>query len=83
MTLWKCYRDKPVLFDAGVIDNFPGNSASFKFKQKITGQTENDGTKYIEIMVPLKCQSNFLRILEMLLINCEINLILSWLVNCF
>ena len=34
MTLWQCYRDKPVLVDAGVIDNFPGNSASFKFKQK-------------------------------------------------
>ena len=29
-------------------------------------------------MVPLKYLSNFWRNLEMLLINCEINLILSW-----
>ena len=27
---------------------------SFKFKAKITGQTEDDGTKDVEIMVPLK-----------------------------
>ena len=29
-------------------------------------------------MVPLICLSNFWRILEMPLINCEINLILTW-----
>ena len=28
-----------------MIDNFPGNSSSFKFKQKTTGQTENDEIK--------------------------------------
>ena len=32
--------------------------------------------------VPLKYLSNFWRILEMLLINCEINLILTWYDNC-
>ena len=30
------------------------NSAPFKFKQKIIGQTGNGGTKDVEIMVPLK-----------------------------
>ena len=30
-------------------------------------------------MVPLKCLSSFWRNLEMPLINCEVNLILSWL----
>ena len=50
---------------------------SFKFKAKITGLTGNDGTKNVEIMVPLKYLSNFWRTLEMPLINCEVNLILT------
>ena len=33
-------------------------------------------------MVPLKYFSNFWRTLEMPLINCEVNLILTWSVNC-
>ena len=33
-------------------------------------------------MVPLKCLSNFWRTLEMPLINCEVNLILTWSENC-
>ena len=34
---------------------------SFKFKAKITGQTGDDGTKDVEIIVPLKYLSNFWR----------------------
>ena len=49
-------------------------SISFKFKQEITTQTGNGGTKDIEIMVPLKCPSDFWRTLEMPLINCKISL---------
>ena len=33
-------------------------------------------------MVPLKFLSNFWRTLEMLLINCEVNLILTWSTTC-
>ena len=33
-------------------------------------------------MVPLKYLSNFWRTLEMPLINCEVNLILTWSANC-
>ena len=55
---------------------------SFKFKAKITGQTGDDGTKNVEIMVPLKYLSNFWRTLEMPLINCEVNLILTWSSTC-
>ena len=75
--LWRYYRDEPALTDAGTVVNFPGNSASFKFKLKITGSTEDDGTKNVEIMVPLKYLSNIWITLEMSLINCEINLILK------
>ena len=48
----------------------------------MTGQTGDDGTKDVEIIVPLKHLSNFWRTLEMSLINCEINLILTWSTNC-
>ena len=68
--------------NAGIFDNVLGNSASFKFKQKITGSTGNDGTKAVQIMVPLKYLSNVWRTPEMPLINCEINLILTWSANC-
>ena len=42
------------------------------------GKTPEAGnTKDVEIIVPLKYLSNFWRTLEMPLINCEVNLILS------
>ena len=49
---------------------------------KLTGKTVTGGTKDVEIVVPLKYLSNFWRTLEMLLINCEINLILTWSSKC-
>ena len=58
------------------------NSFSFKFKQKITEQTENGGAKDVEIMVLLKYLSNFWRTLEMHLINCEISSQLKWSKDC-
>ena len=48
----------------------------------MTGQAGDDGTKNVEIKVPLKYLSNFWRTLEMPLINCEISLILTWSANC-
>ena len=84
-SLWQYYRDEPVLDNNGNIIYFPddnNNSASFKFKQKITGQTGNDGRKDVEIMVPLKYLSNFWRTLKMPLINCEISLQLKWSRKC-
>ena len=58
-------------------------SESFKYKIKITGKTSSDGnTKDVNIAVPLKYLSNFWRALEMPLINCEINLILTWSADC-
>ena len=38
--------------------------------------------KHFEKMVPLKYLSKFWRTLEMLLINCEVELILTWSSNC-
>ena len=81
--LWQYYRDELALNDDdGALANSCNNSASFKIKQKITGSTGDDGTKNVEIMDPLKYLSNFWRTLEMPLINCEINLLLTWSLNC-
>ena len=46
--------------------------------KNITGQTRNDGTKDVQIMVPLQ----YLRTIEMQLINCEIIIVLAWSENC-
>ena len=51
--------------------------------KKKKGQTGNDDTKDVDLMVPLKHLSNFWETLEMSLINCENNLILTWSANCF
>ena len=70
-SLWQYYKDDPN-------DNIT-RSESFKSKIKITGKTSAAGnTKDVEIIVPLKYLSNFWRTLEMPLINCEVNLILTW-----
>ena len=59
------------------------STKSFKSKVKITGKTPNDGnTKNVEIIVPLKYLSNFWSTIEMPLINCEVNLILTWSKDC-
>ena len=78
-SLWQYCKDIPARDANNIIEEFTeGNTTdSFKFKAKITGQTRNDGTKNVEIMVPLKYLSNFWRTLEMPLINCEVNLILT------
>ena len=74
-SLCQYYRDEPN-------DNL-ADSESFKSKIKITGKTPDNGNeKDVEIMVPLKYLSNFWRTLEMPLINCEVNLILTWSSTC-
>ena len=79
-SLWQYCKDIPARNENNQIINFVVNNLtdSFNFKVKFTGQTGNDGTKYVEIMVPLKYLSNFWRTLEMPLINCKVNLILTW-----
>ena len=76
------FRVEPALTDAGALDNFAGNSASFIYKQNLTDLTRNNGRKAVKIMAPLKYLSNFWRIIEMALIDWEFNLILIWSVNC-
>ena len=83
-SLWQYCKDIPAQNNNNEITEFTrGNTTdSFNFKAKITGQTQNGGTKDVEIMFPLKYLSNFWRTLEMPLINCEVNLILTWSSTC-
>ena len=84
-SLSQYYRDEPALSNNNIIDspaNDNNSNNSFKFKQQVTGQTENSGTKDVEIMVPPKYQNNFWRMVEMVLINCQIFLQLKWSGNC-
>ena len=82
--LWQYCKDIPARNANDDIATFAENNTtdSFKFKAKITGQAGNNGTKDVEIMVPLKYLSNFWRTLEIPWINCEVNLILTWSSSC-
>ena len=54
-------------------DDNLADSESFKSKVKIKGNTpNNNNTKDVEIIVPLKYLSNLWRTLKMPLINCEV-----------
>ena len=75
-SLWKYYRDYP---NVNITQ-----SESFKFKIKITGKNPAAGnTKDVEIAVLLKY---LIKVLEnswnAILIDCEINLILTWSEDC-
>ena len=81
-SLWNYYSDEPS-------DPLFSRSESFKYKTSLTGNTYNDGDgeasyhkvgkNETEIVVPLKHLSNFWITLNRPLINCEIELILTFL----
>ena len=78
-SLWNYCRDEPS-------DPLSSNSASFKYKTSIIGNTYNlragdDGYNPIKV-IPLKHLNNFWRTLNMSLINYEIELLLNWSKNC-
>ena len=80
------YRDKP--------SNPLSNSESFKYKTSIAGNyfnigngeagydTNKVGKNETEVVIPLKHLSNFWRSLNISLINCEVELILTWSKSC-
>ena len=87
-SLFNYYRDEPKEHTIGDGDNAINisirNSESFDYKTKIVrslaaGELEKDD---FDIAIPLKYLGNFLRSLDIPLINCEITLILSWYKEC-
>ena len=83
-SLYQFKRDESSVNNAGNPPNVAlNNSSSFKYKASFLGKaTDGDGDdrslKNPKIVVPLKYLSNFLRSLEMPLINCKIHLELNW-----
>ena len=84
-SFWNYYRDEPSSGIGGENNNVNysiKDSESFDYKTSITGKLEGINTNDAEIVVPLKHLSNFWRIQDTSLINCEINHILKWSENC-
>ena len=78
-SLWQFKRDEiEENVNLTVDDNLiPNNSLSFKYKSSLI--TNRNGVK---MPVPLKYLSNFWRLLEKPLINCKVELSLTWNPNC-
>ena len=92
----KNYRDE--LSDDADDNNFDNikvvNSNTFKYKNKIIGNTYNvnagadgyvvnkNGTQEVKLAIPLKYLDNFWRALNIPLISCEVSLELKWDKNC-
>ena len=81
-SLWQFKRDEIV----GNINLANNNSSSCKYKSNLIGSIVADGAnrkkEIVKIVVPLKYLSNFWRSLEMILINCKVELSLTWSENC-
>ena len=76
-SLWNYYWNEPS-------NPLSFNYESFKYKTSITGKTleNNDLLTNVKLVIPLKYLNNFWRSLNISLINCEIELILTWSKNC-
>ena len=95
-SLYNYHKDE--LSDDADDNNFDNikvlNSNTFKYKNKITGNTYNvdagtqgydvnkNGTQEVELAIPLKYLGNFWRALNIPLISCEVSLQLKWNKNC-
>ena len=71
-SLWNYYRDEPS-------NPLSSNSESFKCKANIAGKTpeDNDSLTNAKVVIPLKHLSNFWKSLNISLINCDVELILT------
>ena len=84
-SLWNYYRDEPSSVTNNGINYSIMGSKSFDCKANVIedGVTHNNLTKNdVKIAVPLKYLSNCWRSLIIPLINCEVELILTWFKNC-
>ena len=80
-SLWNYYRDEPnSSTDNNNITHSILNSKSFDYKANFIGSVTNNNLtkKDVKIVIPLKHLTNFWRSLDILLINCEVELILTW-----
>ena len=83
-SLWHFNRDEQSKENNGVLSHLGVDTlSSFKYKSNLIVVLPNGGRKDgVKIAVPFKYLSNFWRSLEMSLINCKIELSLTWNQNC-
>ena len=85
-SLWNYYRDqRSSTIGNNNITHSILNSESFDYKASFmeNGVTHDNLSKNdVKVVVPLKHLSNFWRHLDIPLINCEVELILTWFKNC-
>ena len=75
------YRDEPISGAAGDINYSIKGSKYFDYKTSVTKILKGSNTKKeVKIVALLKHLSNFWGTQDITLINCKINLILTW--NC-
>ena len=86
-SLWNYYRDESS-------DSLSSNSESLRYKTSITGNKYNagageagyDANKVVknetEVVIPLKHLNNFWKSLNIPLINCQVELVLTWSKSC-
>ena len=85
-SLWNYYRDEPnSSTDNNNITHSILNSKSFDYKSNFmeNGEIHNNLIKNdVKIVIPLTHLTNFWKNLNIPLINCEAELILTWFKNC-
>ena len=77
-SLYQFKRDEPP--DNNV--NVANDTTSLVYKSKLIKGTDNNNVNNVKLVVPLKYVSNFFRSLEMSLVNCKIDLELTWHKDC-
>ena len=62
--------------------NVANDATSLVYKAKLISGTDDNNVNNVKLVVPLKYVSNFFRSLEMPLVNCKIDLELTWHKDC-
>ena len=76
--LYQLKRDEPPDDNADVVNN----TSSLVYKSKLISGTDDNNVNNVKLVVPLKYVSSFFRSLEMPLVNCKIDLELTWHKDC-
>ena len=77
-SLYQFKRDEPPDDNANVANN----TSSLVYKSKRISGTDDNNVNNVKLVVPLKYVSDFFRSLEMPLVNCKIDLELTWHKDC-
>ena len=77
-SLYQFKKDEPPDDNANVAND----TTSLIYKSKLISGTDDNNVNNVKLVVPLKYVSSFFRSLEMPLVNCKIDLELTWHKDC-